>query len=38
MDKPQPKKRRQPPLKIDLSFDAAMEKIIKAKPPKKKKK
>jgi len=37
MDK-QPKKRRQPPLKIDLPFDEAMEKIIQAKPIKKKKK
>jgi len=36
MDKPKPKKHRQPPMKIDLSFDDAMEKIIKAKPPKKK--
>jgi len=38
MDKPKPKKHRQPPLKIDLSFDEAMEKIVQAKPIKKKKK
>jgi hypothetical protein len=31
MDKPKPKKLRQPPLKINLSFDEAMKKIVKAK-------
>jgi hypothetical protein len=36
MDKPKPKKHRQPPLKIDLSFDEAMRQIVKAKPLKKK--
>lgn len=38
MDSPKPKKRRQPPFKIDLSFDDAMKKIVQAKPIKKKKK
>ena len=38
MEKPKPKKRRLPPLKIEGTFDEAMVKIIKAKPlPKKKK-
>lgn len=37
MDKSKPKKHRQPPLKIDLSFDAAIEKIVKAKPIKNRK-
>jgi len=39
MDKPQPesKKQRKPPLKIDLTFDEAMKKIVQAKPLKKKK-
>jgi hypothetical protein len=32
MDKPQPKKKRQSPLKIDLSFDEAMKKIVEVKP------
>jgi hypothetical protein len=36
MEKPKPKKRRQPPMKIDLSFDDAMKKIVQAKPIKKK--
>lgn len=36
--KPKAKKHRQPPLKIDLPFDEAMDKIIKAKPIKKPKK
>jgi hypothetical protein len=35
----QSKKRRQPPFKIDTSFDEALKKIVRAKPyPKKKKK
>jgi hypothetical protein len=38
MDNPEPKKRRQPPMKIDLPFDEAMGKIVQAKPIKKKKK
>jgi len=38
MDKLKPKKHRQPPLKIDLSFDEAIKKMVKAKPVKKKKK
>jgi len=40
MDKPKPKanKHRQPPFKIDLPFDEAMNKIIKVKPIKKPKK
>jgi hypothetical protein len=33
--KPKPKKYRQPPLKIDMSFDEAMKKIVKPKPNKK---
>ena len=35
MDKPKPKKPRQPPLKIDMTFHEAMKKIVKAKPVKK---
>ncbi|HUD06013.1 MAG TPA: hypothetical protein VMR18_03840 [Candidatus Saccharimonadales bacterium] len=36
MDKPKPKKKRLPPLKIDMPFDEAMKKIVKVKPFKKK--
>lgn len=35
MDKPQPKKGRLPPFKIELTFDDAMKKIVQAKPAKK---